>query len=223
MPTETLLILNNPFVFYTKPPNGLRYLRVGGTRKNSKSRKSPKPEKCSKMAQNPTRQVHALLGCLPVYQDLCPKKYTRQKTHSNYCRPDFNGKSSRYFSLFTILFQYLGFSLFTKCYRFFQGLPAFLLIVKIKSLAMQFVGRIVPTDIPARYFFTFLCTRKRLTNTVISRFIIPKRLFSKRRFFDGWEFYFNLAIISLRRLQRFIGIAINAIAKKFCNYFTVTI
>jgi hypothetical protein len=26
------------------------------------SRKNPKPEKCSKMPQNPTRQVHALLG-----------------------------------------------------------------------------------------------------------------------------------------------------------------
>jgi hypothetical protein len=33
------------------------------------SRKSPKPEKCLKMPQNPTRQVHALLGNLAAYQN----------------------------------------------------------------------------------------------------------------------------------------------------------
>jgi len=35
------------------------------------SRKSPKPEKCLKMPQNPTRQVHALLG-------MCDERKTRQ-------------------------------------------------------------------------------------------------------------------------------------------------
>jgi hypothetical protein len=40
MPTETLLILNYPFVFYTKPPNGLRYLRWGG------DGEAVQPEKC---------------------------------------------------------------------------------------------------------------------------------------------------------------------------------
>ena len=45
-------------------PNGLRYLRVGGRGQCLRCRKSPKPEKYSKMPQNPTRQVHALLGAL---------------------------------------------------------------------------------------------------------------------------------------------------------------
>jgi hypothetical protein len=35
------------------------------------SRKSPKPEKCLKMPQNPTCRVHALLGNLPADQNLC--------------------------------------------------------------------------------------------------------------------------------------------------------
>jgi hypothetical protein len=34
------------------------------------SRKNSKPEKCLKMPQNPQRPVHALLGCLPAYQNL---------------------------------------------------------------------------------------------------------------------------------------------------------
>jgi hypothetical protein len=33
------------------------------------SRKNPKPEKCSKMAQNPTSRLHALLGNLLAYQN----------------------------------------------------------------------------------------------------------------------------------------------------------
>jgi len=33
------------------------------------SRKNSKPEKCSKMPQNPQRQVHALLGNLPADQN----------------------------------------------------------------------------------------------------------------------------------------------------------
>jgi hypothetical protein len=34
----------------------------GRAAKMPESRESPKPEKCLKMPQNPTRQVHALLG-----------------------------------------------------------------------------------------------------------------------------------------------------------------
>jgi len=45
-----------------QPPNGLRYLRVGGVGKGLRCRKNSKPEKCLKMPQNPTRQVHALLA-----------------------------------------------------------------------------------------------------------------------------------------------------------------
>jgi len=48
--------------------NGLRYLRVGGRGFCLGSRKNSKRGKCSKMPQNPTRQVHALLGC--VFQRL---------------------------------------------------------------------------------------------------------------------------------------------------------
>ncbi|HEY4759064.1 MAG TPA: hypothetical protein VIH42_00645, partial [Thermoguttaceae bacterium] len=50
------------FYFCDGLPNGLRYLRVGGAWIRFESRKNPKPEKCSKMPQNPTRQVHALLA-----------------------------------------------------------------------------------------------------------------------------------------------------------------
>jgi hypothetical protein len=40
----------------------MRYLRVGGRGLCLRAGKSPKPEKYSKMPQNPTRQVHALLA-----------------------------------------------------------------------------------------------------------------------------------------------------------------
>jgi len=42
--------------------NGLSYPRVGGVWTRSEGRKNSKTEKCSKMPQNPTRQVHALLA-----------------------------------------------------------------------------------------------------------------------------------------------------------------
>ena len=42
-------------------PNGLRYLRVGGRGLGLGAEKT-EPEKCLKTAQNPTRQVHALLA-----------------------------------------------------------------------------------------------------------------------------------------------------------------
>ncbi len=45
-------------------PNGLRYPRVGGVWIRSESRKNSKPGKCSKIAQTPTRRVHAVLGAL---------------------------------------------------------------------------------------------------------------------------------------------------------------
>ena len=69
------------------PPNGLRYLRWGigairfGVEKNSTA------EKMLGMPQNPQRQVHALLGNLPAYQNLCPKKIT-PPTRPNFT-PDF--------------------------------------------------------------------------------------------------------------------------------------
>ena len=51
-------------IFGRKQPNGLRYLRVGGLGFTPKMRKNSKREKCLKMPQNPTRQVHALLAAL---------------------------------------------------------------------------------------------------------------------------------------------------------------
>jgi hypothetical protein len=44
------------------PSNGLRYWRWGGTLTLFGSRENSKPEKYSKMPQNPQRPVHALLG-----------------------------------------------------------------------------------------------------------------------------------------------------------------
>ena len=43
-------------------PNGLLYLRVGGVWTLLESRKLLRLENCLKMAQNPTRQVQAVLG-----------------------------------------------------------------------------------------------------------------------------------------------------------------
>ncbi len=48
--------------FTRQTPNGLRYLRVGGRGQNFESKILFGRGKCSKMAQNPTRQVHALLA-----------------------------------------------------------------------------------------------------------------------------------------------------------------
>jgi len=43
-------------------PNGLRYLRWGGRRNAVRTEKCSGVGKCLKMAQNPQRQVHALLA-----------------------------------------------------------------------------------------------------------------------------------------------------------------
>ncbi len=60
---ETQLIFaRRPKDLTKQTPNGLRYLRVGGRGQNSENRILFGRGKCSKMAQNPTRQVHALLG-----------------------------------------------------------------------------------------------------------------------------------------------------------------
>ena len=52
-----------------EPPNGLRYLRVGGRGQNFESRILFGRGKCPKMphAKRPTRQVHALLGTFEMY------------------------------------------------------------------------------------------------------------------------------------------------------------
>jgi len=44
------------------------------------SRKSPKPEKCLKMPQNPTRQVHALLGAIELKTRWLKKNTTAKLT-----------------------------------------------------------------------------------------------------------------------------------------------
>ena len=44
------------------PPNGLRYPRVGGTRKRHFAGTSLKPRELLENAQTPTRRVHAVLG-----------------------------------------------------------------------------------------------------------------------------------------------------------------
>jgi len=51
-------------------PNGLRYLRVGGCGQNSESRILLGRRKCSKMPQNPTRQVHAVFGGFILYNKI---------------------------------------------------------------------------------------------------------------------------------------------------------
>ena len=53
-------------VMSTKLPNGLRYLRWGGDGEAVQLEKGYGVENCLGCAQNPQRQVHALLGCLLV-------------------------------------------------------------------------------------------------------------------------------------------------------------
>ena len=53
-------------MLYEVITNSLRYLRVGGRRKNFESRILFGCRKSPKTPQNPTRQVHALLGVLEL-------------------------------------------------------------------------------------------------------------------------------------------------------------
>ena len=59
-------------------PNGLRYPRVGGRGLCLRCGKSPKPRKSSKIAQTPTRRVHALLGNLAPTRTLIEKRQHHQ-------------------------------------------------------------------------------------------------------------------------------------------------
>jgi hypothetical protein len=51
-------------------PNGLRYLRVGGTRQRRFDGTSFEPQKLPENAQTPTRRVHAVLGAF--YPEIIP-------------------------------------------------------------------------------------------------------------------------------------------------------
>ena len=51
-------------------PNGLRYLRWGGDGEAVQPEKGSGVENCLKTAQNPQRQVHAVLGALTERQPL---------------------------------------------------------------------------------------------------------------------------------------------------------
>jgi hypothetical protein len=53
------------------PPNGLRYLRWGGDGEAVQLEKCLGVENCLGFAQNPQRQVHALLGALGKMNLLC--------------------------------------------------------------------------------------------------------------------------------------------------------
>ena len=66
----TKRISESGFCIFAPAPNGLRYLRVGGRGQNSESRILFGCRKSPKMAQTPTRQVHALLGSLLLCQTL---------------------------------------------------------------------------------------------------------------------------------------------------------
>jgi hypothetical protein len=49
-------------LFCKETPNGLRYPRVGGRGQGLGAGKTRSQKKSLKIAQNPTRRVHALLG-----------------------------------------------------------------------------------------------------------------------------------------------------------------
>ena len=57
-------------------PNGMRYLRVGGTRQRRFAGTDSQPHKLLENAATPTRRVHAVLGRLCAYQDASRKEVT---------------------------------------------------------------------------------------------------------------------------------------------------
>ena len=50
------------FIYLNEVPNGLRYLRWGGDGEAVQPEKCQGAESCLRCAQNPERQVHAVLG-----------------------------------------------------------------------------------------------------------------------------------------------------------------
>ena len=125
--------------------------------------------------------------------------------------------------ILSLSFQYFRFTLLPKLYGFFQRLPAFLLIVKIKTLTMRLLGWICPCNTQTGNLLTFSSTCKCLTNTVITRLVVPKWLFSKRFFWLCWILLLNLPIIILCQKQRFPLTARLAISKKLGDNFVVAV
>jgi len=58
----------------------LRYPRWGGRRNAVQTEKTNSVEKCLKMAPNPQRRVHALLGAVKLEDSLAEKRHHRQLT-----------------------------------------------------------------------------------------------------------------------------------------------
>ena len=67
LPSIFLLIIHD--VFMASAPNGLRYLRWGGDGEAVQPEKCSGVENCLGCAQNPQRQVHALLGAFFTLPD----------------------------------------------------------------------------------------------------------------------------------------------------------
>jgi hypothetical protein len=66
---DLLALPTDPPQEKSMPPNGLRYLRVGGTRERHFDGANFKPHKLLENAQTPTRRVHAVLArCLLINQ-----------------------------------------------------------------------------------------------------------------------------------------------------------
>jgi hypothetical protein len=55
------------FLLFALPANGLRYLRVGGTRSRRFAGTNFKPRKLPENAATPTRRVHAVLACFLLF------------------------------------------------------------------------------------------------------------------------------------------------------------
>ena len=60
--------------------NGLRYLRWGGDGEAVQPEKWQGVENCLKCAQNPQRQVHALLGAVELEDSLAEKRHCAAKS-----------------------------------------------------------------------------------------------------------------------------------------------
>src|SRR5512146_1188688 len=84
------------------PPNGMRYLRVGGTRQRRFAGTNFKPRKLLENAASPTRRVHAVLGNHELARTLAIKRCKALLTNSH--RDDFANDKQDVISLFVNIF-----------------------------------------------------------------------------------------------------------------------
>jgi hypothetical protein len=91
IPTCDLVISDFDFAnsHLTKPANGLRYPRVGGTRQRHFAGTNFEPRELPENAATPTRRVHAVLGVFTLRKTPFLKSELPTATHHFYSSLDF--------------------------------------------------------------------------------------------------------------------------------------